>query len=147
MSATRDKSQKVAFIYSNLYELYKKGKEAAKAADTTVSPAQPPPIVDQNPEAEPRPFGARPGLTTSKIIKAGDAATAAAYMPPSFTAKRFESRRIATPEVIHQVRTQQQMANLNSLKCSLDQLQQLHQRLKFMLGELEELSLSDKPKK
>ncbi len=29
MSATRDKNQKVAFVYSNLYEIYRKGKDAA----------------------------------------------------------------------------------------------------------------------
>lgn len=142
MSATRDKSQKLTFVYSNLYELYKKGVEAAKSAE----------IKDENPEAEPRPFGARPGLTTaglttSKIIKAESAEAARAYTPPSFTAKRFEARRVATPQVIHQVRSQQHQASVDSLKNSLQQLQGLHSRLKHMLGELEELVAADQPQK
>ena len=33
MSATRDKSQKVTFVFSNFYNLYKKGKTAAHAAN------------------------------------------------------------------------------------------------------------------
>lgn len=33
MSATQDKTQKVTFVYSNLYHLYRKGKEAAQSAE------------------------------------------------------------------------------------------------------------------
>lgn len=140
MSATRDKSQKIAFVYSNLYELYKKGVEAAKASEVPASPA---PIIDENPEAEPRPFGARPGLTTGRVIKAGDPAAAEAYTPPSFTAKRTETRRVTTPQVIHQARVRAHDESVKSLRNSLEQLQNLHSRLKFMLGELEELTAAD----
>jgi len=35
MSATHDKSQKITFVYSNLYHLYKKGKEAAQKASAS----------------------------------------------------------------------------------------------------------------
>lgn len=40
MSATRDKSQKIAFIYTNLYQVYKKGKDAAVAADVQPEKAE-----------------------------------------------------------------------------------------------------------
>jgi hypothetical protein len=147
MSATRDKSQKIAFVYSNLYELYKKGKEAAQSAEVPPAAQTQTPIVDQNPEAEPRPFGARPGLTTSRVIKASDPAAAQAYTPPSFTAKRFEPRRVSTPAVLHQARAKVRDEDLKSLRSSLEQLQNLHARLRFMLGELEELSAADYPNK
>lgn len=40
MSATRDTSQKIGFVYSNLYSIYKKGVAAAKAAPD-VKPVDP----------------------------------------------------------------------------------------------------------
>ncbi len=128
MSATQDKSQKITFVYSNLYELYKKGKAAAHAAD--VNP------VDPNPEAEPRPFGAR-GLTTGKVIKAGEAAKVEAYTPTSFTANRIAERR-PTPEILHQLQAKRHAQGLDSLRASLEQLKDVHARLKFMLGELQD---------
>ena len=41
MSASRDQSQKIAFVYSNLYSLYQKGKSAAKEAEVPVTDAAP----------------------------------------------------------------------------------------------------------
>ncbi len=35
MPASRDQTQKVAFVYSNLYQIYKKGKSAAVLSETS----------------------------------------------------------------------------------------------------------------
>src|SRR5262245_41813756 len=56
MSATRDSSQKFKFVYSNLYQIYRKGKDAAKEADVSE------PVVA--PVAK--------GLTSGKVLKAED---------------------------------------------------------------------------
>ena len=38
MSATRDKSQKTTFVYSNLYQIYRQGKEAALTKGIVIKP-------------------------------------------------------------------------------------------------------------
>jgi hypothetical protein len=134
MSANRDKSQKIAFVYSNLYQLYRKGKDAATAA----------------PDA--------PGLTTGRIIKAEDAAKAIAnpadsgikirpfsldqdapavrpYQPVEFIAKRVEKSQTALKVA--------QNPTIDSLKDNLKTLNELHERLQFMLKELEDLVKED----
>lgn len=89
MSASRDKSQKIGFVYSNLYEVYKKGVEAAKAApdapasdlsapapsSAPESPSAaapvPAPAAASAPELKPAsPALPRPGLTRGRVIKA-----------------------------------------------------------------------------
>ncbi len=122
MSATRDKSQKITFIYKNFHELYRKGKEAAKQAPDAVT-------------------GVRPGLTTGQILKVDDlnAPTFAAFTPTEFIGKRIE-----TAEAAASVRPMQARGPaIESLKQNLKELNDLHSRLKFMLQELEELSKGD----
>src|SRR4051794_20411356 len=95
MSATRDKSQKFQFVYSNLYSIYKKGKEAAKeaaVADTAIS-------------ANPAGFG----LTTSnRVLKSGDAhaasvSTVSPVAPPrisEYSPMELIGKRVNRPEIL-----------------------------------------------
>jgi len=132
MSATRDPSQKHTFVYSNLYQLYQKGKVAAHAA---VVPAVIPAVVaDQN----------RTGLATGRIIKAEEMQTAmnsmgpvglrvARHEPPRLLGKRIEANRPAKGDASRR-------QAIDGLRDNLRQLQGLHERLRFMLKEIEELT-------
>lgn len=44
MSATRDSSQKPTFVYSNLYALFRKSREAAQASEAQLSSTFVPPV-------------------------------------------------------------------------------------------------------
>ena len=145
MSATRDKSQKTTFVYSNLYQLYRKGKEAAKAADLPVGLS-----VDASMTAnDQKSYFALP----STVLKAGDAnvATAASvakapsprvepYNPPELLGKRIVQRsETALVEVEKSTALPASDAAIQSLRQNLKTLNDLHARLRFMLQELEEL--------
>jgi hypothetical protein len=164
MSANRDTSQKTTFVYSNLYQLYRKGKEAAEQAavpasetqaslnnsgNTTVRASEP---VAANPAESvsdlrqavfqlPNPMGT---LASEKnVLKTGDlkadaAPAISAYQPPSLLAKRI----VEKPQALKQVQQNAmpaQSAAIESLKANLKTLNDLHARLKFMLEELQEL--------
>jgi hypothetical protein len=123
MSATRDKSQKVTFVFSNFYRLYKKGKQAAmnphevdasrhvlKAADVKTLQTR----DALNPPA--------PDLTAPFAVNVRE------YRPAEFIGKR-----IPKPPVLPS------STALVSLRANLKSLTDLHSRLKFMLEELEDL--------
>jgi hypothetical protein len=126
MSATRDKSQKTTFVYSNLYQLYRKGKdEAALATGSTGQSAAAEPA-----SAEPSYFAMpseRNVLKTVDLKREG--VSVEPYTPPSLLGKRLEVAR-ANPS---------SDSALSGLKQNLQSLQDLHSRLRFMLKELEEL--------
>jgi hypothetical protein len=131
MSATRDKSVRVGFVYSNLYELYKKGVTAAKAAPSV-----------QHGEAESS--GYTPlGLTRGKVLKAETVAEldlkVRAFEPAEFLGRRIEGRKaivaISPKSVIRK-----ESEAVSGLKDSLAKLHDLHERLRFMLKEIEDLS-------
>ena len=127
MSATRDKSQKIAFVYSNLYQLYKKGKDAATEAEV--------------PQTSLR------GLDSGRVLKAEDLSAPLAvrapfapqvneYRPAELLAKRI----VAKPEALRAVAPAPSHTQaLSSLKENLQTLNDLHARLRFMLKELEDL--------
>lgn len=127
MSATRDKSQKTTFVYTNLYQLYKKGVHAASKAPGLDAP-----------------------LATGKVLKAGDLKDPAfkvePYRPAELLSKRI-ARETSGPSPIQQpiyvkkpaVLAQAQAPALASLKQNLQSLSDLHARLRFMLKELEDL--------
>jgi hypothetical protein len=139
MSATRDKNQRVTFVYSNLYQIYRKGKEAAVSAD-------PEAVIAKYKAAE---SGASTlGLSSGKVLKAKDLNVAApaespqpaiavrAYEPVELIGKRLpKPASLATLTSAHHV----QNDALNSLKQNLNALNDLHSRLRFMLQELEDL--------
>ena len=137
MSAHRDQSQKFTFVYSNLYQLYKKGKDAAINATIPKSDAQ-------SDELSSKKQDDLKGVETSKIIKAsqyqqnGSVVQVRDFTPPSFVAKRIENdKNLASPTIDRTNAIQQ-------LKDNLKTLQGLQERLNFMLTEIEELSSSRK---
>ncbi len=134
MSATRDKSQKITFVYSNLYQLYRKGKDAAVSSD---------------PQAIIR--GDIPASASGQVLKAESLYDAASspkvrsYDPALLLAKRVASKEVPVVGSVIQkpasVASGAQIQNqaLTSLRQNLDSLNDLHARLRFMLQELEEL--------
>ena len=123
MSANRDRDQRVTFVYSNFYQLYKKGKEAAHPSEPTSL-----------------------GRQTSAILKAGDRHAAVQnYEPIALMAKRAKTVA-AAPQLVPQIQAKAPVAPssvasspIDSLKENLKTLNELHSRLNFMLKELEEL--------
>lgn len=158
MSATRDPSQKHTFVYSNLYQLYQKGKTAAKAADVPAPEAKVAPIapmVQSSAQSNPQPFqrSSAPaadasGIVAGKIIKAEDmnavlhgqapiGLRVTRHEPPSFLGKRLGLNTGAVrPGKVDPTRRQA----IDGLRDNLRQLQSLHERLRFMLKEIEELT-------
>src|SRR5688500_3206054 len=129
MSATRDKTQAVAFVYSNLYSIYQKSKS--------------------NPE------NATPGLQKSQIIKAADAkqtmpvepsfagaVNIREFTPTELMAKRIEQAKLK--QETEQAAAVRNLASsapapanaaLNDLKNNLQTLNDLQSRMRFMLKE------------
>lgn len=131
MSANRDNTQKSAFVYTNLYQLYRKGTENS---DTMKS------------------FFQVPGSMPSErnVLKTGNLKTEAApqiseYTPPTFINNKTTVLTAEIKAVVdHTGVTKKsslgpQAAALESLKDNLKSLNELHSRLRFMLQELEEL--------
>ena len=118
MSASRDKTQKVTFVYSNLYQLYKSGKETAQSAEVNAAPV----AVNRN------------VLKTEDLRKA---AVSPATQPKvsNYVPTEFIGRRLPKPEAI----AEHSNSAVDSLKKNLEQLNDLHARLRFMLKELEDL--------
>jgi hypothetical protein len=141
MSASRDKTQKTTFVYSNLYQLYRKGKEAA--ADQAVAPPAEP--VSETHSAVFQLPNAMATLASEKnVLKSGDLKAEAAplvnaYQPPSLLAKRIIEKPQALQKVQQNTVMPAQSAAIQSLKDNLKTLNDLHSRLKFMLEELQDL--------
>ncbi|OFZ21744.1 MAG: hypothetical protein A2X94_15770 [Bdellovibrionales bacterium GWB1_55_8] len=120
MSASHDKTQKVTFVYSNLYELYRRGKDAAVASP------DPAPVLSE-------PIGFQ---SSGNVLKAQDLRTGAATAKvEAYAPAEFIGKRVAKPDFLPPRDT----AAIDSLKKNLEQLNDLHSRLRFMLQELEDL--------
>lgn len=119
MSAIRDKSQRVAFVYSNLYQLYKKSNETVPVVNKSFQPY-------------------------SHIMRIGDlqpgniskSFQVRAYKAPELLGKRLEARNNVTLTAANLPSTN---ATVQGLKDNLKTLDALHRKLQFMLKELEEL--------
>jgi hypothetical protein len=138
MSATRDQSQKVSFVYSNLYQIYQKGKAEAIAAEVPNSGAviKAAEVSAQLPAESPKPLAVNPRshiLKTDDLRNQASSVKVAEYNPTAFIGKR-----VARPAVLPPA-AQQPTAAITSLKENLKSLNDLHSRLRFMLQELEEL--------
>ncbi len=123
MSASQDKSQKVAFVFSNLYEIYRKGKSSAIASDPSAI------------------LTASPFVANSRVLKHGDLAKGDRPSAPepqihAFTPIDLIGKRVKTPDALLSVGTN---PALDSLKTNLKTLNDLHSRLRFLLKELEDL--------
>lgn len=151
MSASQDKSQKVTFVYRNLYELFK-----AETASQEAGAVQPPP------------FGLTRLKPSERVIKAGEEAVTepasprrvssrrvASYQAPSLLGKRLEREtQSASPQATARVAktpakpqkptvTGPGSEAIQGLKRNLDTLQGLQSRLRCMLREIEGLVDSD----
>lgn len=111
MSATRDQSQKFTFLFNNMYTLYQKGKLAAKAS----------------------------GGETARILKVEDLhkPKVEPYSPVELISKRVSDSPVAAQRSIGMVQARDQA--VATLKSNLGELQNLQQRLRFMLKDLETL--------
>ena len=143
MSATRDQSQKITFVYSNLHAIYRKGLERARQGATQgASPDQ----ASLSSEALSH-FATGRGLTTGAVIKADSPAAQQAKPMPAppappappvsraYTPAELLGKRVVRPAALKVV----QENPVASLKQNLDQLNDLQARLRFMLKELEDL--------
>lgn len=134
MSATHDSSQKVTFVYTNLYQLFKKEQEELKDLKTLQEPAAPEAQAAPVPPVASTPLG----LTRGVILKSEDIREkkiqVSAYTPVELMGKRT----IPKPAVLSKPQLEQNQA-VQSLRKNLGNLQDLHSRLKFMLTELDEL--------
>jgi hypothetical protein len=139
MSATRDSSQKIAFVYSNLYSLYQKGKTAAQEAELPVDQAQAP--VSAEAVAIRKPLA-----QSSHVIKADDlnkpeksSVKLSSYSPTEFIGKRVARPASIPPKAAAPHAPHAPKEAITSLKDNLKALNDLHSRLRFMLQELEDL--------
>ncbi len=147
MSAKQDKSQKIAFVYSNLYEIYRKGKAAASESkgvaghgsgrSDAFQSEQAPLAGEYAPDALQSPFA----VTSGRVIKSKDLREDQVHKPTQAEIRPFApaeliGKRVQKPEVLKQA-----PANpaIDQLKDNLRTLNDLHARLRFMLKELEDL--------
>ena len=118
MSATRDKSQSVGFVYTNIYQLYKKAQNAP-AANTNAAAAE-------SLSSDSRVWRAEE-LGDLKITK---------FQPRNLS----PSKPVVTPaDIAPQAKAQVVGNPFDDLKSNLQKLQDLHSKLRFMLTELEDL--------
>lgn len=145
MSATRDSSQKVTFVYTNLYQLFKKEQQELNEMKETKELTKTEIVAEPKVAAAvPAPVAATPmGLSRGVILKSEDIREkkiqVSAYTPVELMGKRT----IPKPAVLTKPQVEQNQA-VQSLRKNLGNLQDLHSRLKFMLTELDDLV---KPKK
>lgn len=125
MSATRDKSQKTTFVYSNLYQLYRRGKDAAQKSDV----GTPSSFIDLTQTEARKP--------ESHVLKARDLRDDATVKIQTYQAPELIGKRVQNP-LLKATAVAQDTA-IQSLKDNLKNLNDLHSRLRFMLQELEEL--------
>jgi hypothetical protein len=146
MSATRDKTQKITFVYSNLYSIYRKGVERAREGAIRES-------GDQSPSAAAEALTELASVRSPQVFESGlvikakdlrapaERATPPApprvtpYTPAELLGKRVVARPAATPAQAQKAAPQA----VASLKENLQSLNDLQARLRFMLTELEDL--------
>jgi len=119
MSATRDKSQSVGFVYTNVYALYKKAKQEKNS----------------NVNAESA-VNSEPSESTARVLQTEELSEVkvARFQPRTLTPGELP------PETQAKLAAQQKPAqSFNDLKANIERLEDLHARLRFMLKELEDL--------
>lgn len=119
--AVRDKSQNVGFIYTNIYQLYKKAQNAEAGAV------------------------ANAGASSEAAALKSDSRVWRAEELQGVKITKFEPRQFATTKPLitpADVAPAPKAAPVNpfdDLKSNLNRLQDLHSQLRFMLKELEDL--------
>jgi hypothetical protein len=125
MSAYLDKSQGIAFVYSNIFELYKKAKEAKLDA----------PFVAEQLRAE----------VQGRVIKAADVAAVVRAEPfrPEELKPQGTERTFPVPMGVREAEERAKQMNMRpvaNLKKNLADLTDAHEKLRFLLQELEALT-------
>ncbi len=125
MSATRDKNQKFTFLYSNLYQIYKQEKVQEKIQET----------IQDKPQVL---------KSQGRVLKAEDLNNPTFLEQKSVEVREFKPLVLVKPlSIQHPPELKPPELNpmepLKSLKKNLQDLTDLHARLKFMLQELEDL--------
>lgn len=137
MPATRDPSQKPTFLFTNLHTLYRQGKEAAHAAPSAPAPDASGRVIKAGDLADPK-FSVTEHRPSEFIGKRIQKPAALASIAPRLVPAREEHKEKAT--ISAKSLMPQPNPLLRSLEQQLKQLDDLHQRLQFMLKELETLS-------
>lgn len=152
MPAERDQSQKFKFVYSNLYQIYRKGVDAAKAAPEVVPAVSPAEVVsDRTVVHAVRPMRlremnkmepTRSGIVTGTIIK--PASRVQPLVRPHQPAQLRTNHRINFSEIHAQAAQVSSQKTVSDLKQNLSELDELQSKLRFMLKELEDLTKGSK---
>ena len=132
MSAYLDRSQGFTFVFSNIYDLYKKAKDA-KLDDPFLAEIKP----EIKKELKKEDFG--------RVIKNNDPR----FQVKAFSPEKLNSERpFPVPMGVREAEEKamrQNAKSLHDLQKNLGELKDAHSKLHFLLKELEELS--DKKKK
>jgi hypothetical protein len=122
MSAYLDKSQGITFVYSNIYELYKKAKDAEPEA---------PFAVERKTET-----------LSSRVIKQTESVSKPVVS--EFKPKELKGERnFEVPMGVREAeeRAMKERAKpMNDLKKNLSEITDAHEKLRFLLQELESLT-------
>jgi len=110
MSAYLDKSQGITFVYSNIFDIYKRAKEAKIDA---------------------------PFVAERKVIKAKDA-NPKQFVPAELKAPEGE-RTFTVPMGVREAEEKRKISKVD-LKKNLSELTEAHERLRFILQELDSLT-------
>lgn len=115
MSAYLDKSQGITFVYSNIYDLYKKAKDSK---------------LDE------------PFVAESARVMKKDTANVSSFQPKELTPKDGE-RPFAVPMGVKEAEEKAKRLNARpvaNLQKNLNELADAHEKLRFLLQELESLT-------
>lgn len=122
MSAYLDKSQGITFVYSNIYELYKRAKNAKLDEPFVVERAK----LDKN----------------ARVIKEGDGVRIEEFKPKALHSVNGE-RTFPVPMGVREAEEKALKANqrpVAELQKNVKNLTEAHEKLRFLLQELEALT-------
>ncbi len=122
MSAYLDKSQGVTFVYSNIFDLYKKAKESKLDAPFVAEPVR--------------------SLESPRVLKAADIKAAEPFRPEELKAPSSE-RPFPVPMGVREAEEKAKKMNMRpvaNLQKNLSELTDAHEKLRFLLQELEGLT-------
>jgi len=127
MSAYLDKSQGITFVYSNIHELYRKAKNSRLDSPFIAEFAKP---TEQ-------------GNAQARVLKAQDLAQSVKVEPFKPEEIKSEARPYAVPMGVREAEEKAKRLNMRpvaTLQKNLSQLNEAHEKLRFLLQELESLT-------
>jgi hypothetical protein len=126
MSAYLDKSQGITFVYSNIFDLYKKAKDSKLDAPFAVETLR----------------GTASEPAVGRVIKAADLAKEApkAFQPAELKTTDTQ-RTFPVPMGVQEAEERaRKLRSVQSLQKNLSDLSSAHEKLRFLLQELESLT-------